>query len=169
MPSHDGEEVWFADSGDSTVSVLSWRDGVIRSIPTYFRKFPVPDSLKTAYLNADDVSGRDDNQVRRIRSRRADLPFPDSMPPLLRILPDPAGGVWIWGRSPDGFRLRHIGMTRELLASFEVESSFEPFVIRDNLIFGVHTGPLDVKSIGVYATKQAGENGGNDGMPGAIP
>jgi hypothetical protein len=104
-------------------------------------------------MEARDLDGREENVIRRARSTRAELPFPDQMPPLIKVVPDMDGTLWVLGRTPNGPLLRKLHRDGRLAAEYGPPEGFDPFVARDDLLFGVLTDSLGVDFLAIYMTQ----------------
>lgn len=155
-PALTGEGVWAGDSGDTLVVFYPVVGPDTLVLSTSFAPYPIHDSVKAAYLNAEDLNDRDPNSVRQARERRASLPFPEVMPALISILPDSAGRVWLVGRTPDeGLRLRRVEPSG-VIEDYHVPEPFEPFAVRGRMVYGVLTDSLGVETPAVYRAAVSG-------------
>ena len=150
-PKADGVGVWFADSADSVI----WGRGRIGSSPvdsveTGLAAFPVPTEIRREYLHAADLAGQEEDEIRRAREIRAEIPFPDSMPPLLRILPTEGGGVWVLARTPTGRALRFVNAHGDKSRVYRAPPRFDPLVVNGRLLTGIQRDAMGVQTVATY-------------------
>ncbi|MFQ5890164.1 MAG: 6-bladed beta-propeller [Gemmatimonadota bacterium] len=156
-PAPDGG-FWYADSGEYTLERVGADGRITCRLMVEHKLRPASDTERRDFRTAADVSEASEERIRRIRANRAELPIPERVPALRRLLVGGDGAVWV---QPTGeYRGPRLTPERVIWHVYEPDGRprgrvalpgvFIPNSVVGSLIYGRERDELNVQYASVY-------------------